>query len=273
MDGASTSPRIVVPVWPERGFRPASTATRPSTMPTAFGELAGSSGPLEALVVDGYPNLNTSTGWPVPLGEPLPVGWVDHPESRSGGRAERTAKRRPGAGSGARGCALRADGGLLARQEAIRAPQAEAHLLRLHDRRSLEDGTDLGARPVRHGAPFDLSVRGRPRRSSSRTTSPSAPTGDLFVCEDTGGDPVPHVRVLTPDGRIFDFARAGRGGLSAGVNGTEFCGVCFARGSRRNKLRSVTLFVNQQGEAPETGAPAVTYAIWGPWKRHREGGG
>jgi secreted PhoX family phosphatase len=88
------------------------------------------------------------------------------------------------------------------------------------------------------------------------------PTGDLFLCEDAGesaseegGDAINSIRGLTPDGRIFDFARAI-------TNGTEFCGACFDPNDE-------VLYVNQQGN-PRTDAldpplPGVTYAIWGPW--------
>ena len=48
-----------------------------------------STGPLDALVVDGYPNLNTSTDWPAALGEPLPVSWVTVPDPGPAGRPER----------------------------------------------------------------------------------------------------------------------------------------------------------------------------------------
>ena len=79
-----------------------------------------------------------------------------------------------------------------------------------------------------------------------------APTGDLLLCEDS--DPPQFIRGLTPDGRIFDFARANR-------NETEFAGATFSPDGR-------TLFVNQFGD----GDPAVTYAIWGPWRRRGEPG-
>ncbi|MGH2721405.1 MAG: alkaline phosphatase PhoX [Actinomycetota bacterium] len=71
--------------------------------------------------------------------------------------------------------------------------------------------------------------------------------GHLLLCENAPGGPQ-RIRGLTPEGRIYDFARA---------NGrrTEFAGVCFDAASR-------TLFANQQGRP---GEPGVTYAIWGPW--------
>ncbi len=58
------------------------------------------------------------------------------------------------------------------------------------------------------------------------------------------------MRGLTPNGRIFDFARANK-------NETEFAGATFDPKGR-------TLFVNQQGDEEE-GVAAVTYAISGPW--------
>ena len=96
-----------------------------------------------------------------------------------------------------------------------------------------------------------------------------APTDDLFICEDTGSDVDPHIRALTADGLIYDFARVGRGGLSEGTNRTEFCGACFSPVSRKRNKRweTLTLYVNQQGGPAAGGPPAVTYAIWGPWQR------
>ena len=52
----------------------------PTPRPKRPGELAAATGPLDALVVDGHPNLNTSTDWPLPPGEPLPVSWVTVPD-------------------------------------------------------------------------------------------------------------------------------------------------------------------------------------------------
>jgi uncharacterized protein len=92
-----------------------------------------------------------------------------------------------------------------------------------------------------------------------------APTDDLFICEDLGGTGIPHIRALTKDGYIFNFAKAKS-------NLTEFCGACFNSvphprpGEGGLNLDNLTLYVNQQGNPP-TGIPAVTYAIWGPWKR------
>jgi Bacterial protein of unknown function (DUF839) len=69
-------------------------------------------------------------------------------------------------------------------------------------------------------------------------------TGDLFLSEDNGANN--HIRGLTEDGLIFDFAEAK-------TNPTEFCGVCFDGNGNM-------MYVNQQGNQEESG---VTYAIWG----------
>lgn len=79
-----------------------------------------------------------------------------------------------------------------------------------------------------------------------------APTGDIFLCEN--GDPPDFIRGLTPQGRIFDFAKAV-------TNPTEFAGACFsADGS--------TLFLNQNGDRDAN--LGVTYAIWGPFTARAE---
>jgi secreted PhoX family phosphatase len=90
-----------------------------------------------------------------------------------------------------------------------------------------------------------------------------APGGTVFLCEDRGyspGDPnneTPSIRGLTPNGRIFEFARAGS-------NLTEFCGACFGPGGFR-----ATFYVNQMGE-PTDGTLGVTYAIKGPWTNNAD---
>lgn len=76
-----------------------------------------------------------------------------------------------------------------------------------------------------------------------------APTRDLFICEDS--EEPQFVRGLTPDGRIYNFARSV-------TNDTEFCGACFSPRGR-------TLFVNQQGASGRNADRGVTYAIWGPF--------
>ncbi|MCM8558445.1 alkaline phosphatase PhoX [Sphingomicrobium sediminis] len=74
-----------------------------------------------------------------------------------------------------------------------------------------------------------------------------APWGDLIVCEDGVGDQ--YLRGVTPEGRIYDFAR------NAHDENSEFCGACFAPDGK-------TMFVNIQ-------EPGITLAITGPWETLR----
>ena len=88
-------------------------------------------------------------------------------------------------------------------------------------------------------------------------------TGDIFLCEDSPGEQF--IRGLTQDGEIYDFAQAL-------TNDTEFCGAVFDPDRQ-------TLYVNQQGERGIEGLPetptegpvdpraAVTYAIYGPFEK------
>ncbi|HVG38684.1 MAG TPA: alkaline phosphatase PhoX, partial [Pyrinomonadaceae bacterium] len=73
----------------------------------------------------------------------------------------------------------------------------------------------------------------------------------LYLCEDSdygaagGGTPENYVRILTPSGRIADFAR----NVTPGFAASEFAGATFTPDGK-------TLFVNLQGAG-------VTLAIWG----------
>jgi secreted PhoX family phosphatase len=74
-----------------------------------------------------------------------------------------------------------------------------------------------------------------------------SPRGGILLCED-GGDGHQHLRGLTREGQIFDFA----------VNlltRREFAGATFSPDGE-------TLFVNIQGDVLNLG---MTFAIWGPW--------
>jgi secreted PhoX family phosphatase len=78
----------------------------------------------------------------------------------------------------------------------------------------------------------------------------------LFVCEDSdyaeqGGTPQNLVRILTPEGRIADFAV----NIFPGAPRAEFAGTTFSKDGK-------TLFVNIQGAG-------ATLAIWGDWSKFR----
>ena len=76
----------------------------------------------------------------------------------------------------------------------------------------------------------------------------------LFVCEDgdyEGLESKNHLRILTPSGRMADFAR----NVSAEFPRTEFAGSVFSPDGK-------ILFVNLQGAG-------ATFAIWGDWSKFR----
>lgn len=76
----------------------------------------------------------------------------------------------------------------------------------------------------------------------------------LFICEDSdyaGQNSINHIRVLTPEGKIADFAR----NISKDFSRSEFCGSTFSPDGR-------TLFVNLQ-------LAGVTLAIWGDWSKFK----
>jgi uncharacterized protein len=89
-------------------------------------------------------------------------------------------------------------------------------------------------------------------------------TGDIFLQEDSGGEQF--VRGVTPSGEIYNFAKTV-------LNETEFCGGTFSPDGR-------TFFLNQQGDRvnsagqpstnPGPSLEALTYAIWGPFRRDRD---
>ncbi len=76
----------------------------------------------------------------------------------------------------------------------------------------------------------------------------------LFLCEDSdyigsGGTPDNHLRILTPEGKVADFAK----NIVSGYEESEFAGSTFSPDGK-------VLFVNIQ-------EPGLTLAIWGDWKR------
>ena len=76
----------------------------------------------------------------------------------------------------------------------------------------------------------------------------------LFVCEDgdyAGLESKNHLRILTHDGRMADFAR----NISKEFPRTEFAGSVFSPDGK-------TLFVNLQ-------SAGATFAIWGDWSKFR----
>ena len=79
----------------------------------------------------------------------------------------------------------------------------------------------------------------------------------LFICEDSdyigeGGTPDNFMRILTPDGKIADFAR----NITPKLTESEFAGSTFSKDGK-------TLFVNLQNVG-------ATFAIWGDWNKFQK---
>jgi secreted PhoX family phosphatase len=213
----------------------------PDRAPRRAGDLAGSTGKLQALrIVDGP--TDTRTGFPVRRA--FAIEWVDVPVAEPASNDAPASTRAQAQAAGA---------AVFSRQEGAWATGG---------RRIYFDCTDGGA--ARKGQIWELDPRrGRLRLvfESAGEAQLDAPdnlalvprTGDLLMCEDGAGDKF--VRGLTRDGRIYDLVKAS-------ANETEFCGACFSPNGR-------VLFVNQQGVG--RAIPGATYAIWGPWAQRGRG--
>ncbi|MGH2788838.1 MAG: PhoX family protein [Actinomycetota bacterium] len=203
----------------------------PDGAPTRPGDLAASTGRLQALKVVGVFNA-TMDVWPV--GEPTRVEWVDIEEPDPPTNTVTDEAFAKGAARFDR------QEGIWVGNNRVYFDCTEGGVDDWGQIWELEPGTDTLTLLYQSPGPSEL------KNPDNLTV---APTRDLFLCEDSV--PPQFIRGLTPDGRIYDFARGN-------TNETEFAGATFSPDGH-------TLFVNQFGN----GDPAVTYAIWGPWRRRR----
>jgi uncharacterized protein len=209
-------------------------------------------GPLEALAVRGEPHANMDTGRVV--GRPYPVEWVPVPEPDHDDDTDSDRSRTPGRTPNRiqaqdRGAAY------FDRQEGMWVGGGKVYF----------DCTTGGAQnlgqvweydPARETVTLIYESSDAARLENPDNVVIVPQTRDVLLCEDSDGEQ--HVRGVTRDGAIYDFARSK-------TNDTEFCGACFSPDGS-------TLFVNQQGERgglPDgpPGGQAVTYAIYGPFER------
>ncbi len=186
-------------------------------------------GRLQALAVDGRPGFDTGTG--LAPGDVLDARWIDLDEPAPARDVLRARARAAGAARVVRGegawwaagsCWIAASAG---------GPAAVGQIFRYTplgpDRGALElfaqaDGSD------RLDMPDNLTM---------------APWGHLYACEDGSGEN--HLRVFTPDGQVWDFARNAH-------SDSELAGVCFAPDAR-------ALFVNLQHDG-------LTLVVTGPFE-------
>ena len=198
-------------------------------------------GRLEMLAIDGRPNYDTADGQQ--MGAALPVRWIgiDQPDP-SGSWGDTAAVFAQGfTKGGARFSRLEGcwwgDGGVFF--HATNGGDAKVGQVWFYRPTDADSGTltlvfESPSEEVLN-YPDNITV---------------SPRGGIVLCEDGGG--VQHIRGLTRDGRIFDFARNR-------LNQTEFAGACFSPDGR-------TLFVNIMGSTTDAGTQkGVTVAIRGPW--------
>lgn len=204
----------------------------PDRRPRRVGDLARSRGRLQALKVAGKRNFDFTEG--VPVGRPFKVRWVDIPEPNPPTDTVRLQAQ-------ARGAAR------FRREEGTWIGDGKVYFTST-DGGDAEEGQVFEFDPGRRTIKLIYESPG-PRWLSGPDNMVVAPTRDLFICEDS--EEPQFVRGLTPDGRIYNFARSV-------TNDSEFCGACFSPSGR-------TLFVNQQGASGRNADRAVTYAIWGPF--------
>jgi uncharacterized protein len=233
---------------------------RPDRTPKRPGDLARSSGVLEALVVDETPRFDANSAVP---GQRLRCSWVkiDQPDPPTDTvRAQAQAK----------GAAIfdRTEGIWTADDSVYfdcttggEAEQGQLWRFKPDGRR--HHGRDGGWLTLVYESAGEDDLD----NPDNLVIVPR--TGHVFLQED--GDDTQFVRGVTPRGEIYDFAEAV---LEAG---SEFCGGCFDPDGG-------TLYLNQQGDRqdgdpaevgddptnPPPGSAGYTYAIWGPFERARQ---
>jgi hypothetical protein len=228
------------------------------------GNLAETTGPLEALAVKGSPRMNMDEV--VTPGATFEVEWVPVPEPDHEDDTDNRRDRAPGF-TPTRIQAIDNGAAFFDRQEGIWASSHGAGF------KIYFDCTEGGPQNLGQVWEYDpgrevltliyiSTDRNTLENPDNITIVPQ--TQDIFLCEDSPGEQF--IRGVTQDGEIYNFAEAL-------TNDTEFCGACFDPDGQ-------TLYVNQQGQrgtlpgGPNGGGEpdgrAVTYAIYGPFEK-REG--
>lgn len=204
-------------------------------------------GKLEILAVKDKPNYNTRTGQKA--GAALVATWVsiDEPDPKSADVDEQSVFKQ-GAAKGAaqfkklEGCLADADGKIYFVSSS--GGDAEGGQIWVYEPTTRDDGrlTLLFESPNRELLDMPDNICFHPKSKL------------LFMCEDgfytdQGRRPSDnYIRILTPNGKIADFAK----NIVPGFETTEFAGTTFTPDGQ-------TMFVNIYN-------PGMTFAIWGNWK-------
>ncbi len=206
-------------------------------IPTTLGNLAAG-GQLQMLAVTGQTGYDTRTGQTRLVD--LPVSWVTIADPNPAGTETNDA-------------AVRSQGFALGGARFGRLEGAWFGGGRLYVNSTTGGNAGLGQvweyAPASTGGTLRLLFEST---AAADLASPDnlcvSPRGQgMVLCEDGSG--VQHLRGLTRDGRIFDFAR----NAIAGSTEQEFAGATYSPDGQ-------TLFVNVQ-------TPGLTFAIWGDWAR------
>ena len=215
-------------------------------LPKKPGHLA-EGGKLEILAVKDKPNYNALTGQKT--GVTLPVSWVliDDPDPKSADVDEQSVFKQ-GAAKGAaqfrklEGCLADANGKIYFVSSS--GGDAAGGQIWVYEPTTRDEGrlTLLFESPNRELLDMPDNISFHPKSKL------------LFMCEDgdyTDNGRLPrdnYVRILTPGGKIADFAK----NIVKGFEMAEFAGATFSPDGQ-------TLFVNVQ-------QAGMTFAIWGNWK-------
>ena len=227
------------------------------------GTFAETTGPLEGLAIKGSPKMNMDAV--VTPGASFPVEWVPVPEPDHDDDTDNRRDRVPGF-TPTRIQAIDNGAAFFDRQEGMWSSSQGGGF------KIYFDCTTGGPQNFGQVWEYDpgrevltlIYISTDPNTLQNPDNITIVPqTQDIFLCEDSEGEQF--IRGVTQDGEIYNFAR------TTDQNDTEFCGACFSPDGQ-------TLFVNQQGDRgvdesgqPTNGAaPAVTYAIYGPFEK-REG--
>jgi uncharacterized protein len=214
--------------------------------------LVQTSGPLQALALEGEPRANMDLR---AVGVPYAVVWVDVPEPDHDDDTDNRRDRAPGF-TPTRIQAIDRGAAYFNRLEGMWAGPGNAKIYFV----TTEGGPQRLGQVWEYDPGQETVTLIYVSTDAARLQNPDnvvivPTTQDIFLCEDSPGEQF--IRGVTQQGQIYDFARTT-------TNETEFCGACFDPNGQ-------TLYVNQQGDrgsipdGPPEGR-AVTYAIYGPFE-------